>query len=82
MVAVDDCEANSHGFCLGAFDDWEEFAVAAGAPDDFLRAHFSVPVDAQKMFSVCSWIIGSVSHKNEWKIDNGCGYGGGARVSI
>jgi hypothetical protein len=39
MVAVDHCEADTHNFGLGAFDDWEEFAVAAGAPDDFLCAH-------------------------------------------
>lgn len=50
MVAVDYREANSHGFCLRAFDDREELAVAAGAPDDFLRAHsFSVPVDAEML---------------------------------
>lgn len=42
MVAVDRREANSHCFCLGAFDDWEELAVAARTPDDFLRAHISV----------------------------------------
>jgi hypothetical protein len=45
MIAVDDCEADSYGFCLGAFDDWEEFAVAAGAPYDFLGAHCFVSVD-------------------------------------
>jgi hypothetical protein len=39
MVAVDHCEADSHGFCLRAFDDREELAVAAGAPDYFLGAH-------------------------------------------
>jgi hypothetical protein len=39
MVAVDHCEADSHSFCLRAFDDREELAVAAGAPDYFLGAH-------------------------------------------
>jgi hypothetical protein len=39
MIAVDHCEADSHGFCLRAFDDREEFAVAAGAPYYFLSAH-------------------------------------------
>ena len=42
MVAVNHREADSHGFCLRAFDDREELAVATGAPDDFLSAHFSV----------------------------------------
>jgi hypothetical protein len=39
VVAVDHCEADSDGFCLRAFDDREEFAVAAGAPYYFLSAH-------------------------------------------
>jgi len=42
MVAVDHREAEPHGFGLGALDDGEEFAVAAGAPEDFLGAHVVV----------------------------------------
>ena len=48
MVAVNHCIAYSRCFCLWACNDWEEFAVAAGAPDDFLRAHYSVPVDGNE----------------------------------
>lgn len=51
---MDHCEANSQGFGLRALDDREELAVAAGAPDDFLCAHFvDMPVDAEIMSSVC-----------------------------
>jgi hypothetical protein len=53
MVAVDHCEANSHGFGLGTFDDWEKLAVTAGAPNDFLCAHIFVSVDDGLIFSVC-----------------------------
>ena len=53
MVAVDHCEANSQGFGLRALDDREELAVAAGAPDDFLSAHFSVSVDAELNIAAC-----------------------------
>jgi hypothetical protein len=52
MVAVDHCEANSHGFGLGAFDDREELAVAAGAPDYFLCAHLFSFVVAEMVCSV------------------------------
>ena len=63
MVAVDDCEADADGFGLGAFEDGEEFAVAAGAPDDFLGAHVFVflkmLVGGEVMFSCfCGWVVG------------------------
>jgi len=67
MIAVDHCEANSHGFRLGAFDNWEELAVAAGAPDDFLGAHCSLLVDVEMMVFflwVNDWLP-VASHGNE-----------------
>jgi len=75
MVAVDHCEANSHSFCLGAFDNWEELAVAAGAPDDFLSAHFSfMLIDAEMMFSVCEWKIGCGFARKRVESDGGGGW--------
>lgn len=84
MVAVDHREANSHGFGLGAFDDWEEFAVAAGAPDDFLRAHLFFSVGrCWRLSNLSPWLDGwlrSRTKKSERLIDSGDG--GGARVRL
>jgi hypothetical protein len=44
MVAVYHCPAFAGGFGVRAHDDREELAVAAGAPDDFLRAHLCFPI--------------------------------------
>jgi hypothetical protein len=74
MIPVDHCKANAHGFGLEAFNDWEEFAVPAGAPDDFLRAHLVSFVSAEVMFSVCDEMTGSGLTQKRVKIDSGVGW--------